>query len=367
MIVSSQHINEDTIEFEKPEKIYKQYLGWKISTITYRQVDVISGNVEDTIQVNSSDLIKTLNSIKSKTRHSVLKINTIIKIGDSLNAGALSDNERIFRALPYIVDAIIYVRSIDSIAHEVELIIVTQDQFSIGFSPNVSSANKFALRIFDKNAFGTGSEISYSLIYEEDTIPTYGSSLYYSINNIGGTFTNARISYTNIPSTEAFTIEVSKNFITPQTKLGGGVFLNNKSDHWFLTSTDTSLFIPYSGVFADIWVGYSPHIFTQQSRKQVVIVGTYDYEAYFEKPLVESDSNQQFANSEILLSAISFRRVNYLKSKLLVGFGRAEDVPIGELLSFTSGYQFSELSNNPYLGIGFGISRSTPKIGRAHV
>ena len=262
--------------------------------------------------------------------------------------------------IPYIVDAKIYVHSTDSSNQEVELIIVTQDQFSIGLTPNISSANKFALRVFDKNAFGTGSEISYSLIYEKDTVPEYGTNLFYSINNIGGTFTNARISYTNTPSKEAFILEADKQFITPQTKLGGGIFASKKSDHWFIINTDTSLFIPYSGAFVDVWAGYSPQLFTPKSRKQLVIAGRYDYESYLKKPLVDADSNQQFANSKLLLAALSFRKINYIKSKLLVGFGRTEDVPIGQLLSITSGYKFTELGDYPYVGIGFGFSRSTP-------
>lgn len=360
LVVNSQAINDDTVAFEKPEQAYKQYLGWTINKISYRQVDVISGNVEDTLLLESSGIIKSLNSMKTKTRLQVLKKNTIINIGNALNAELLNDNERIFRALPYIVNAKIYAQSLDSINHEVELIIVTQDQFSIGLSPAFSNIDKFGLRLFDRNTFGTGSEISYALLYEKDTIPEYGSNIYCSINNIGGTFTNVRISYTNTPSTEAFTIQGYKDFITPQTKLGGGIFLSKKSDHWYLASTDTSLFIPYGGAFADTWIGYSPQFFTPQSRNQVVIAGRYDYEAYFDKPLVEADTNQQFANSELLLAAISFRRINYFKSKLLVGFGRTEDVPIGELISITSGYQFSELSDDPYIGIGIGIARNTP-------
>ncbi len=359
LVVGAQTSNEDTVAFEKPEEQYKQYLGWKISKISYRQVDVISGNVEDTLQQKSTGVIKTLNNIKSKTKPQVLKKNTIIKVGDSLNAGLVNDNERIFRALPYIVDAKIYAQSINTTTQEVELIIVTQDQFSIGASPEFSSASEFALRVYDRNTFGTGTEISYAMIYEKDTIPEFGTDIYYAINNIAGTFTNARISYTKIPSTEAFAMEARKEFITPQTRLGGGIFLSRKSDHWRFISTDTSFYIPFGGAFADTWAGYSPQLFKPQSRKQVVIASRYDYSSYFKRPLVESDSNQQFADSKLFLSSISFRRVNYIKSKLLVGFGRTEDVPIGELFSITAGYQYSELGNTPYIGISFGIARSS--------
>jgi hypothetical protein len=358
LVVNSQHINDDTVEFESPEQYYKLYLGWEISKISYRQVDIISGNVEDTLQVKSTGIIKSLNTIKSKTKLKVLKKNTIVKIGNSLKADILIDNERLFRALPYIVDAKIYAQPLDSINKKVELIIVTKDQFSMGFTPNFNSIDKFALRVYDRNVFGTGSEISYSMIYEKDTLPEYGKEIYYSINNIAGTFTNLRISYTNIPRTEAVTIEVQKDFITPQTKLGAGLLLSRKTDHWLLTSTDTSLYIPYEGAFSDIWLGYAPQIFTDESRKQLVFSGRYDYEEYFERPIVQSDTNQQFANTDLLLAAITYRKINYIKSKLLVGFGRTEDVPIGQLLSITSGYQFSDLNSEPYVGLGFGIARS---------
>jgi len=100
LVVSSQNINEDTINFENPADIYKRYIGWNISKISYRQVDVISGNVADALLLQSSGIIKTLNSIKSKTKPNVLKKNTIIKTGDLLDAEILSDNERILRALP---------------------------------------------------------------------------------------------------------------------------------------------------------------------------------------------------------------------------------------------------------------------------
>jgi hypothetical protein len=360
LITDVKNENPDTIMFEKDMQIYRKFAGWQITEISFRQVDIISGNVNDTLQVTNSNIIRTLNNFKKQTRPYVLRKNMFIKTGDFLDPHKVADNERILRKLPYLVEAKIYVQVVDSVSKKVELIVVTQDQFSIGFLPSFSNFSRFALQVYDRNFFATGNEFSYTLAYQKDTLPEFGNIISYSVDNLAGTFINGYIGYMNIPGTKAFTINLSKKFLTPGTKLGGGVIFTGKSDHWHYLSTDTSLFIPYSGRFFDVWAGYSPPFFSGESRKQVIFSGRYNYEVYNNRPVVKNDTNQQFANNQLLLGSVTFRKSNYRKSKLLVGFGRSEDVPVGQFFILTGGYLFSELASMPYFGFGLGFSRYTP-------
>jgi hypothetical protein len=66
------------------------------------------------------------------------------------------------------------------------------------------------------------------------------------------------------------------------------------------------------------------------------------------------------------LVSLGISRQGYVKSSLIHGFGRTEDVPHGSSLSFTMGLEGSEFGNRPYYGFSYSWSFYRRKIGYAY-
>jgi len=356
-LVLETNTHEDTLDFEKSEQWFTPYAGYVIRDIRYKYVDVLAGNVNDTLQTTHSKLIRQLNTIKSHTKRVVLRHNLIVKKGDKVDPGTLADNERIIRSLPFIEDARFYLKQIGK-SKEVDLIVVTKDVFSFGFSPEISSSGRipgsttYSLRVFDNNFLGLGTKMSHEYRYETKGRPHNGYRGAFEFNNIGGSFINVRMEYVNIPFQDGWLIDAERQFLTPETKVAGGLHFESNNKDWILLYPDTTVFIPYSGNLKDIWFGFSPvNTFKIFSRNQLMISARYIDQQFSKHPEIRSDTNQMFSQKRTYLTSFTFRQLKYFKAQKLFGFGRVEDVAAGFSLRATAGYRVDELENKAYLGV----------------
>jgi len=84
---------------------------------------------------------------------------------------------------------------------------------------------------------------------------------------------------------------------------------------------------------------------------------------YLERPIIESDTNQQFFDSDIYLMSVGLTKRAYEKSQLFAGFGRTEDIPIGFLAEFITGHETNEFNNRGYLGLRFDYGKYFKSLG----
>jgi hypothetical protein len=103
----------------------------------------------------------------------------------------------------------------------------------------------------------------------------------------------------------------------------------------------------------DTWLGRSFLIGNKDSRKNVIFSGRYRKDDFVMRPFVNPDSNYFYHNTNLFLSSISYRKIDYFKSSLILSFGRTEDVPVGYLYSLTMGVDKDEFIDKPYLGFKF--------------
>ena len=69
----------------------------------------------------------------------------------------------------------------------------------------------------------------------------------------------------------------------------------------------------------------------------------------------------------MFLGGIAFSRQRYYKSNLIYGFGKTEDIPIGDLVQFNIGYESDEFYKRPYWGIKLSSGKYYPKIGYLNI
>jgi len=353
---------EDVISTEYFEK----FQGKQIHSIQINSLDVFGPSINDTSRNASTGLSEKANNLHIKTLPIIIKNNLLIKTGDNVDPFELSDNERIIRKLPYIKDAkfILYENETDT--NKVDLIIITQDVWSIGIEGNLTGTNSGYIEFFDKNIFGTGHQFGNVLDYNPDTQPIYGYEGYYDISNINGTFINSNFFYKHNDNRERYGLNVERKFISPDIKYGGGVSMIKEL--WYENYiTDTNLKVtPQNHILEDIWLGRSIKLsenIRTSFRQNLFITTRLINDAYRFKETNVIDSTLKYLDNTMILMNVGISSTKFYKGRLISSFGKTEDIPVGSKFGMKAGFHSDEIGTRLCLGFDFSIATYNPKIG----
>ncbi len=133
---------------EKSEDKFKPYEGYTIGDVMFKTVDLLEGSVIDTLQVATTKFGKFVNKVHKDTRAYIIKQNLLFKPGDPVDPYRLADNERILRQFRTLRDARIMLRVRSEKKKIVDIVVVTQDVASVGFSGKYSSFDRFRFDIY---------------------------------------------------------------------------------------------------------------------------------------------------------------------------------------------------------------------------
>ena len=345
-------------DFIQSEQAFLPYSGKKIGSIRLKTVDIFSGSVLDTNSISTTWLSKSANSIHINTRYRILYENLLFQVGDTLDPYTLADNARLLRRLPYIQDANILVIPDKNESDVVDIIVITQDVFSLGLNGHLITTNNFRLNLFDRNFLGLGSELNNYFYYKGDRDPAIGYEFKYQFYNIRGTFISTMIDYLNDFEREGWRAEVAKNYLNPTTKYAGGLNWSRIRYHGFNSVIDD-----YTLNRIDTWLGRSFLIKDLPTRENLVVGLRYIQDHFISRPFVSADSNLAFHNHNMILGNLTFHNVNYFKSNMILSFGKTEDVPVGFRIQFTAGFSNHEFKKRYYGGSYIGYAFSSNYVG----
>ncbi len=353
----------DSLDFYRSEDIFKIFEGKIIGSIRLKRVKILAGSVHDTLWVDESQLSNLLDKVQIQTRQSVIRSNLLFKVGQPLNAYVLSDNERILRAQPYIEEANIYVKPRLTTSDTVDVIVVTKDIFSIGASTTIVTADRFRAALFDRNLLGSGTELRYTFFYNRTARSPIGHEVKYSIPNIKGTFVSGFFRYAQSFEGEHREVALEKQFLTPQTKYGGALDIDVGSAFHDMLQDSILKPVSYTFDYQDFWIGRAFQIGGEQSRYTLVFSVRFRNDNFKNRPFVAADSNHFFHDRKLYLGAITYRKLNYLQSNLILSFGEIEDIPVGHRAQVIAGWQETEFNHKPYLGLEFAWAQLMENVG----
>lgn len=355
---TSESFTQD-IENYRPEFVNK-----RIGKITIHPVDIIHGNIYDTAAQAVRTYSAFLNKLHKDTWTSIIRKNLTVHEGDVLGAYTVSDNEYYLRSLSYIEDARIIV-TVDSLHPDVaDLLVITKDVFPFTLGLSMGSFSDYTLEINDINIAGTGHEFSNRLRYKAGSSQPFGYTGEISFKNISGSFVDAYLLYRNNELEDLYRLTLKREFITPETKYGGGIELFQlKTTASVEVSDSVSVKVPYTKNYFDQWIG-RVFLLNPVTRKSIVLKARYMITHYTQRPQVEADTNQQFYNSSLLLGSVTLLRRNHYKENMLLGFGLVEDVDFGTAVELTFGYHFGEFLDAPYLGLSY---KTAHKVGLGYL
>ncbi|MEI6575675.1 MAG: hypothetical protein WCO63_05800 [Bacteroidota bacterium] len=344
--------------------VYEPFKGRPIGSIRLKKVNVLEGEVDDTNKIAGNPMAKLANQAHIQTRDKIIYNALIFKRGDPLSPDDMADNERIIRSLGFIHDARIHAIPRKEDPDTVDILIITQDKFEYQFTVNFISPTNFNIKGSNNSIFGMGKQIGFEYKLNSSHDPASGYLLYYKDRNFNRSFVDIEVLYSHYWAKEGTEINIKKDFLTPQTKYGGGLNAGNTSEQMGIGDyPDTSFVINYTHNFQDVWLGRSFQLGSRSKRENLTFAARIHRDEFTTRPITTVDTNMYFINNLLVLGGITFTHVSYLRSSMIRSFGLTEDMPVGYYMEADGGMFYGEFTKNPYIGFKGGWGKYDPNLG----
>lgn len=346
---------------------YQTYAGRVIRDIHIKQVEVFGQSVYDTSMQSNIWIHKLGNQFHMNTHEQIILNELFIEEGSRLNPQTLSDNERIIREMPSILDVAILVEPIGTLGDTVDLTIITRDVWPIGVNLEVLDYNYGNLSFWTSNLMGLGHEASYTGYYHGEKSPKYGYAATYKVNSIGSTFIDAEIGYLQRWNTERYRFSLQRPFFTPEIKYAGGFLFEDEKSLLDIITID-SIYPEQNIDYAhyDAWLGYSriiPSLVGLKTRTNTFLTARY-YKYHFRlQPKISNEFLYNYSQRQGFLASFGITEQGFYKTKLVYGFGTPEDIPYGSTVALIAGYELNEFKDRPYFGLHLKDGRYYEKLG----
>jgi hypothetical protein len=350
-IYASSDYNEE-VEFKKKVDELLPFEDMIIDTIIYRKFNVFGENIYDTLQKSSK--LETFLSTKLhvNTKDRIIENRyQLFKIGESFSAYKALENARLIRTSGIFHD-VRMVPIAKSNGH-IELYVYLQDVFPYGFDVSFNSFSNFGLKINNNNFLGLGHQIETDIRYNQnDNKQVWGGGISYTVPNfIKKSFIDMNFFARNYRDENVIGLGFVRQFIRRDMRWAGGLtFAYRDMDiSLFNQSTDQ---INVQKAESNIWIS---HAIPFKSRKSTtinsIIIGTrYTRNNFFNRPNVTLNQYPTLWNNNFILSSIGYSRIRFVQERLLNGFGRTEDIPVGISISALYGYENNEFATRKYYG-----------------
>lgn len=333
----------------KSEDFFRMYESKTITDIEYVSVDLFGGSINDTTIKAESSIGKLSNRLHRNTKFEVLEQYLLFHIGDEVDIYAMADSERIIRSLDYIVDARIQLTVNPKNSNEVKATVIVKDRFpwSIDFSLDDNSALEVGFT--NRNILGTGNEFRVGYLRNKNESPIHGYDAQYTVRNIEDTFIDGTVFVSDNYLGRSKGVTFRRDFISPEIKYYGEATFEHVQPIQDLVFADSL----YEENFEidrrsyDIWGARS---FQLNSRKNLSFALRIKHDNFSERPEVQQDSNLVYQNHHFLIGAVSYGKINFLKSKNILSFNITEDIPVGWIYSVLAGKDFTEFGTRDYRG-----------------
>lgn len=340
----------DTNQMDLSRREYlNNYRGRIVRNIKINNIDVFGATLtSNTPEGDRNWVERTGNKIHTNTSKNLLYKALNIKKGDRIAPFELSEKEVVIRNLPYISDVMITPRVVP-MTDSVDLDVFVQDVWSIGFHIEPQDTYKGYFEVYDENAFGQGQEILVRMRYNTRRSPGLGSEAYYTINNIGREIIKTKIGYSSYFDYRDVKFEMQKDYYY-KSNYAFGVLEQDYSNltHFASDKRDAQIKVTVN----DLWLGKG---FPLGGRERFDITNLQLYvAARFGKYRFNGDrdvsigKNNALHNRQFYLTSVAFAKQWYRQTKLLLGYGRTEDVPYGYKFEFVGGAESGEFRNRAY-------------------
>lgn len=358
---------------QNPHKVYE---GRWIRKVFVHSSDVFGYSVYDTLRTPTNWLDKVGNQFHRSTRERVIQRNFLFfEEGDEIDPEKIKDNERYLRQQGIFHDVRIVILPYPNAKDAVDVHVYTQDVWSLLPDGSASGLDNFTVGFDQRNFQGLGHTFKNTIAYNgKDPRQRFEYASRYFIPSFGKTFISGQGILNVQRDQKQLGLKVFRPFLTPQMKYAGSfeVSYNNLRLFEFVTDPTTgrsvrNYFWSQYSLF-DAWIGRSFRIFfgdnTLRERARFVAALRHTRQTFYGRDRTVTDStNQLFQNTRPTLFSLGYSNRSYKRDLLIYGFGRTEDVPVGDLIALIYGNDPAELGKRKYLGLKFSRARYIPNAG----
>ncbi len=360
------------------ENPFKEYEGRVVRKIYVKRRQVFGESIVDTFRV-AEGFDRFLNSLHTNTKEKIIRNSYLMfEVGDIISADRLRDNERLMRRSAILHDARILVVPDPKYPNLVDLLVITQDVWSLLPDVGVNSFKDYYIGLNQVNFRGLGHSWKNNFYVNHNQKPALEYYTQYTIPYIGKSFVTGQAEMDLRRQTKHFAFRLFRPFLTPEMKLAGSFELSNDrnllntfrgNDGTTFKTNDTTVYtFPSNRNILDFWLGYAFKVpfFNKELRERTRFVLGLRFAdiSYTIRPEVSSDTNQFFRNHRDFLVGLGFSNRQYKRDFLIYGFGITEDVPYGYLATIVTGYENSDaFGKRLYTGIKLAKGQYIGKAG----
>ncbi len=358
LILTNSTPNSNTSAYYKDPVDFSQFNGLFITDIKIVSLDPF-GTIIDSLETKpESNTATLLNRTHVETKERIIRKYLLFKVGDNISGFRLNETERILRELSFIGDARISVHQISDA--DAEVLVVTQDVFSLGAGISLTNSDKGILSLFEKNISGFGHEFTINLPYDFRLDNKVGIGFDYRANNIAKTFADLRVFGVTKNLFRSYGVSFGRSFISAETKYAGALRLQETLMYDDLDALEEPQPVDYT--FQDYWIARS-FMMNRANLSRLIFGLRYTNNNVYNRPEIQADSFHALQQYELYLASISFSRQKFVKTNLIYNFGRTEDIPYGMLAVITAGREFNEFAQRNYLGTSISWGNAPTRFG----
>lgn len=350
---------------------FEKYDGKVIGKIFIKKLEIFGPSVNDTTRKGSKIEHFASKSFHYNTREKVIRQSFLLfKEGDKLNPQTLKDNERLLRANPIIHDARIYIIERPNVSWMVDVLVITQDVWSINFDVSGDSFSNFGFGVEEKNFQGRGHSLLNKVTWRaDDPYQRFGWRSIYTVPYIGSSFVSGQLKLINERDLAQYSVQIYRPFLTVETRNAGSAELGYTRVREYKrlilrnaarNDIDSALTYKVSFFYSDVWYGRAFRLDPTQPNKQLILAVRRSSFEHRNRPEVSVDTNKIYWNRTNWLASVGYSNRNYKRDLLIYGFGRTEDVPIGNLFAFTLGTENTEFGTRGYASLQFAKGKYLP-------
>ena len=351
---------------------FKIFEGKIIGDIYIKRLSVFGQTVYDTLRKPANWIERTGSRLHTNTREHVIRNSYLLfQQGDALDPLVLRDNERLLRSTSIFHDARILVLPRAGSKQFVDVYVITQDVWSLLPNGGFGGLTNFSVGFDQLNFRGLGHQLFAQVAYSgTDPRQKVEYQARYRVPFIGKTFLTAEADLLYLRDLKQIAIKLYRPFLTPDMKYAGSIELNHTQiNNRLVTRNDSVVLVPLGYNYSDVWIGRSFRLFYKQrdteekGRSRLIIALRNTTYTYSKRPDVTADTNQIYQDSRVTLFSVGFSRRKYVRDVLIYGFGRTEDVPIGESVAAIIGFDNAELGQRLYTGLNFSQGKYVRHLG----
>jgi len=347
-------------------ELLRKYDVKEINTIIIEQHN-FSTNI-NLPQLNNKDFFTQLaNKLHISNNDETVRKNLFFKTNDTFNPTIIAYNEKWLRDLPFLQDARIIATTLPYDTSKVDIHVISKDILPYGGQLNIRNENSYQANISNANLWGIGHAIQINHNFDKTRNPNPGWGYDINLRNVLGSFINIDggiNDYSNNivndePSSFKQYLRGSLPLLNPLSNWTGGFeFSSFKNKNVYPTIWTDSLFknqLQYENDYIDFWLGYQ--LFQKNKSKdnyRRFILIRHEENHFDSRPihyLDQLDKNYQNINAQFF--AFTLFKQEVIRTKYLYGFGRNEDLPIGQSITFTAASYQRDESRLPYFGIRY--------------